>query len=490
MKITGFTPVDTIDYSQCEKEPITIPGEIQSYGGLIVVRNGQVIAYSKNIHLFLPIDLNHLINKKVSEVIPDLYEFYKTDVNALAIGRTAFRTFGQWLVGFRKAENEIVSIEFFPKPTHSFDLKGLEVEIDYLTRKFFYPTKDRSEFLNDVCHIFQKYLRLDQIFVQLLKEGEIIEIVAEANSGKIEPVLGLHFSSKEIPKQARELYLKQLIRFKQASHDEPVEIVSGGGDPIDLTHSLLREPSKFMTIYMQNILASTLLSISIIIDHKLSALLTMHHRTPLFLDPRDFERIVEVVRKVSLELFRIDDLIKKNADSKLWELLNQDFSLDRLEAIAQMMAKPELKKFLGHVGVVLTKSGKPLTSIGECPRGNELESLIQKTSTLSGSTSFTSHLAKDFDLPTSSLEGFAGLMLIRFEEIVVFFFRKSFQSELKWRQAAPESFETETNLPRFSPAGSFQYFIEEFENQSRPWGEKEIAFGKVLAQWMSEDFES
>lgn len=490
MKIKGYTPVDTIDYSHCEKEPITTSGAIQSYGGLIVVQNGQVIAHSKNIHLFLPIDPNHLLNKKMSEVLPELYQLYKTESSTFAIGRTAFRTVGQWLIGFHKAENEIVTIEFFPQPNHSFDLKGLDEEIDHLGRKFHYPTKNRSEFLNDVCQIFQKYLHFDQIFVQVLHEGEIIEIVAEANNGKIEPVLGLHFSSKEIPRQARELYLKQLIRFKQASQDTPVEIVSGGDVSIDLTHSLLREPSKFMTVYMQNISASTLLSTSLLIDNKLSALLTMHHSTPLFLDPRDFDRVVEVVGKVSLELLRIDDLIKKNADSKLWELLNQDFSLDRVEAITQLMAKPEFKKGLDHAGVVLTKKGKALTSIGECPGGNELGALIQKSSLLSGTTNFTSHLAKDFDLPTSSLGGFAGLMVLRFEDIAVLFFRKSFKSELKWRQALPESFENDTNLPRFSPAGSFQYFLEEFENQSRPWGEKDIAFGKVLAQWMSEDFES
>ena len=81
-------------------------------------------------------------------------------------------------------------------------------------------------------------------------------------------------------------------------------------------------------------------------------------------------------------------------------------------------------------------------------------------------------------------------MAITFENLSLLFFRKSFPSELKWRNAAPESYELETNLPRFSPAGSFQFLIQEFKDQSRPWSEKDIAFSKVVAKWVTEDFES
>ncbi len=488
MSINDKTTEEIIDYRECEKEPIATLGTIQSYGGLIVIRGGEVIAFSKNIRSFLPIDSNNCLHKKVSEVSPELYQLHSMVVPQVTLGKTFFKDFGPWIVGFRREENELFYVEFFPQPTHLFDLQGLELEIDQMGRKFHYPTKDRAEFLNEICHIFQKYLRLDQVFVQALNEGEIIEVIAEANNGKIEPVLGLHFSSKEIPSQARDLYLVQLIRFKQAALEAPVEIVSE--ESVNLTHSFLREPSKFMTVYMQNILASTLVSASIVIDKKLSALLTMHNSTPLLLDPRSFERIVELVRKVSLELFRVDDLIKKNADSKLWELLKQDFPLNRLAAIEKLISTPTLKKALEHTGAVVVKDGKSVTKVGECPMGECLEALIQKTAHWNGSMNFSSELTKDFDLSATLLGDFAGVMRIRFEEISVLFFRKSFQSELKWRSATPESFENDSHLPRFSPAGSFRFFIEEFKNQSRPWTEKDVAFGHVLAQWISEDFES
>ncbi len=115
----------TIDYRECEKEPITTMGEIQSYGGLIIMQNGNVIAHSKNIHLFLPLAPSYFLHQKVSTVLPEIFELYKNNLSQIELGRTLFQIFGQWIVGFRKSEDELVYVEFFPQPTHSFDLVGL-----------------------------------------------------------------------------------------------------------------------------------------------------------------------------------------------------------------------------------------------------------------------------------------------------------------------------------------------------------------------------
>ena len=491
MTINREQPGGVIDYRECDKEPITTLGAIQSYGGLVVIQRGEVIAHSSNIHLFLPVDTRPLLHRKIADVSPELKELLIAVSTQLTRGQTSFQTFGRWTLGIRKAESGAESVEFFPPATDVFDaagLNGLEDEIDLLGRKFHYPVKDRSQFLSEVCRIFQKFLSFDQVFVQVFQEGELMEVVAEANTGKIEPVLGLVFSSKEIPSQARALYLKQRIRFKQASQSTPVDLV--GDRSVDLSHCILREPSRFMTVYMQNISATTLLSTSIVMDGKLVALLTMHHAVPLVLDPRSFDRIVAVVHKVSLELLRIDDLVEKNAESKLWEFLMQDFPLDRLSAIEQLIRSPQLAKSLAHSGAVVINGRKVVSINGECPRGEVIESTLEKVSAMSNRTSFTSKLAEDFAIHPNQLGEFAGVMSIQFEGGCVLFFRKGFHLELKWRNATPEGIDQTTHLPRFSPSGSFQFLIQEVENQSRPWSEKDQAFARVVEKWISEDFDS
>ena len=168
----------------------------------------------------------------------------------------------------------------------------------------------------------------------------------------------------------------------------------------------------------------------------------------------------------------------------------QDFSLNRLEALQELITSPNLPKSLAYSGAVVAKNGEAVCTVGEIPVDSVIKDIIQKASSFKESTHHTSKLSKDFGLLVTSLGGFAGVMTITFEDLSLLFFRKSFPSELKWRNAAPESYESDTNLPRFSPSGSFQFLIQEFKDQSRPWSEKDIAFSKVIAKWVAEDFES
>lgn len=483
-------PDTTINYNECEREPIATPGAIQSYGGLVVVRRGEVVACSENIGLFLPLAPKDLLHRKIAEASPELSQLIRSCPPDLRPAQTFFQPHGRWTAGVRREDSESCHVEFVPGQTQAVDVRSLEEEIDRLCLKHHYPVKDRTQFLQELCHIFQRHLRFDQVFVQILHEGGFMEVVAEANTGKIEPVLGLHFSSKEIPSQARALYLKQRIRFKQDSGSTPAALVSDGNASIDLTRSLLREPSPFMTVYMQNISASTLLSLSIVIDGQLSALLTMHNRAPLVLDPRIFERLVVVVGRVSGELLRIDDMIRKNADSKLWELLMQDFPLTRLEALEKLIALPNLRKSLAHTGAAVIKDGKLAGVQGECPAGEVLATLVQRAMKSGAPTSFTSNISEDYAVRAGALGECAGMMTIASGDICVLFFRRSFPSELQWRTAIPAGIEEDTELPRFSPSGSFQFLVQEFQHQSRPWSEKDLAFGKVISQWISDDFES
>lgn len=483
-------PGTTINYSECEREPISTPGAIQSYGGLVVVRRGEVVACSGNIERFLPVACKDLLHRQIAEASPELSQLLRSCPPDLAPAQTFFQPHGPGIARVRRADSESYQVEFFPGQVQAVEVRALEEEINRLCSKHHYPVKDRSQFLQEVCLIFQRHLAFDQVFVQVLHDGGFMEIVAEANTGKVEPVLGLHFSSKEIPGQARALYLKQRIRFKQDSGSTPVDLVSDGTASIDLTHSLLREPSQFMTVYMQNISASTLLSFSIVTDGQLSGLLTMHNRAPLVLDPRIFDRLVGVVGRVSLELLRIDDLIRKNADSKLWELLMQDFPLSRLEAVEHLIALPNLQKSLTHSGAAVVKGGKAMGLSGECPAGAVLATIVQRAMKSGQPTSYTSNISEDYAVPAHALGESAGVMTVAFEDLCVLFFRKSFPSELQWRTAIPAGIERATELPRFSPAGSFQFLVQEFEHQSRPWSEKDIAFGKVITEWVSDDFDS
>ncbi len=478
--------ITAIDYTQCDKEPVATPGTIQSHGALMIVQNGVVIACSKNIQTFLPHSDEGYLRKEIASIAPALSDAIIGLPSHLPLEETHFQPYGDWLVGLRKS-GQAIFVEFFPQDHHAIDVAALELEINQLGSKFHFPVKDRGEFLDDVCHLFQKHLRFDQVFFQVFHEGEFIEVIAEANNRKVEAVKGLHYSNKDIPAQARALYLNQLVRFKQNCHSVPVEIESPVS--IDLSRSLLREVSNFLTIYMQNMSAASMLSFSVISGRKLSALLTLHNRDPIFVDPRVLNRLIDVVKRVSVELYRIDHLLAKNAESKLWELLKTGFPPYRLASLEKLAALPDLTNFLNYCGVAVLNEGVILKSIGEYPNAGILETIF-KTILSSDATIFSSSkLAEDYHLPQTELGEISGVMIVKFEKLCILFFRKNFPVELQWRRANVESYDG-TGMPRLSPSGSLQFWTEEFQNQSRPWSAKDMGFATAISNWISDDFVS
>ena len=82
-------PGTAINYDECEREPIATPGAIQSYGGLVVVRRGEVVACSENIGLFLPLAPKDLLQRKIAEASPELSQLIRNCPPDLPPAQTA-----------------------------------------------------------------------------------------------------------------------------------------------------------------------------------------------------------------------------------------------------------------------------------------------------------------------------------------------------------------------------------------------------------------
>ncbi len=88
-----------------------------------------------------------------------------------------------------------------------------------------------------------------------------------------EPYLHLHYPAADIPRQARELYLKDWLRIIPDSRYVPVPIVPtlrpDTGAPLDLSFSVLRSVSPIHLEYMANMAgnwSATPVAMSIFLD--------------------------------------------------------------------------------------------------------------------------------------------------------------------------------------------------------------------------------
>ncbi|QJE74512.1 photoactive yellow protein [Aerophototrophica crusticola] len=100
---------------------------------------------------------------------------------------------------------------------------------------------------------------------------------------------GLHFPASDIPRQARDLYVRSPIRHVPDRDYVPVPLLAGdgaaAGEALDLSLSRLRSLSPVHLEYHRNMGVNGSMSISILQDGKLWGLATFHHRLPHFVDP-------------------------------------------------------------------------------------------------------------------------------------------------------------------------------------------------------------
>jgi light-regulated signal transduction histidine kinase (bacteriophytochrome) len=124
------------------------------------------------------------------------------------------------------------------------------------------------------------------------------EVIAEARAdAAIGTYLGLHFPASDIPRIARELYLKNPWRLIADAQAEPAAVLAApAAKPLDLTWAHLRSVSPVHRVYLANMGVRASLSFPVVIGGQLAALVTAHHDEPLLLPPLLLDALAKLVR--------------------------------------------------------------------------------------------------------------------------------------------------------------------------------------------------
>ena len=86
--------------------------------------------------------------------------------------------------------------------------------------------------------------------------------------------LGMRFPASDIPLPARQLYIKNGLRYIENVEAEAVPIISDG--PVDLSHCRMRAVSKPHIVYLRNMGIVSSLSIAIVVEGELWGLFAFH----------------------------------------------------------------------------------------------------------------------------------------------------------------------------------------------------------------------
>ncbi len=484
----------TVDLTDCDREPIQIPGLIQPHGVLLVLQEPdlKIIQVSNNTLALLgqqpqellgkPL-LNLLVPGQIDAIRQCLNEDFES-VNPLDIS-IEIQTKLLWFDGIVHRFNSLIILELEPKNTSKkTDFFQFAQRVKSTITKI-----QKASTLLEMCGVVVKEVRkiteFDRVMVYQFDAAGAGRVIAEDRLETLTPYLGLHYPSSDVPKQAKQLYTLNWLRLIPDCTYEPAALVPAHNPldsrPTDLSLSVLRSVSPLHIEYLKNMGVAASMSISLIQDEKLWGLIACHHSTAKYVC-YSVRTMCEFVGQVmSIELASKEDredldykMTLKSLQSKFVESLSQSKSF--LDGLVQLNSN--LLDLVGATGVAVC-AGEQIICIGKTPPESELPALREWIKTeIQHNLFHTKSLSEKYPTAESFkvvASGLLGLEISKVNQNYILWFRPEVLQTVNWGGNPNKPVEVAADGEmRLSPRKSFERWQETVQGCSLPWKPCEI----------------
>ncbi len=277
-----------VDLTNCDREPIHIPGSIQPHGVLLALGEPglDILQASMNASDVLGENASLLVGMPLSDVL---------DAEAFASVRraTSHETFvevnpivmrlrGHPYDGVLHRYQGVLVLELEPK-------RGGEADRTHHPLRHVVASLQAARTLPQLLtagvDAVKRLTGFERVMVYSFDEEGHGSVDAEARDEDLEPYLGLRYPASDIPRQARDLYLRNTIRSIPDARYVSVPLVPAvrpdSGAPLDLSFAVLRSVSPIHLEYMANMGVRASMSISLVVRDRLWGLISCaHHSGP------------------------------------------------------------------------------------------------------------------------------------------------------------------------------------------------------------------
>ena len=484
-----------VDLTNCDREPIHLLGAIQPIGLMIVFTADWMISnVSANIGEFLDVDPEALIGRPASKALsPHAIHTLRNRMSLLRGPDALERIFHMELrepgkafdVALHMSGSRII-LEAEPSTDHDYGdatgtVRGMVSRLE--------QAQDINAFFHEGARQVRALTGFDRVMIYHFSPDGSGEVVAESAKSGIGSFLGLHYPATDIPKQARELYLRSLLRIITDIHAEPVPIVPQGdeyGKPVDLSLSVLRSVSRIHIEYLHNMGVRASMSISIVVEGKLWGLIACHHYSPRC---PSFER--RSVAELFAQMFAMRIEARERKLIVEYERRARDISDQLLGAVASdetLLNDPEwlsaiLTSAIPADGVGVWINGNYAFS-GLTPKTGEFAQIVQAlNTTAAGRVYSTDEISALVPVKGGQAMDVAGMLAIpisRTPRDYVVLFRAEIIRSVRWAGDPHKPVEFGPNGPRLTPRQSFEEWKETVVGRSMPFTESEVRVAETL----------
>ena len=485
-----------VDLTNCDREPIHRLGTIQPFGFLVAITRDWLVAHaSRNTRDFMGRPAEDLIGRSVEELIrPAALHELRNRMTLLTGADSVERIFGLSVFPDRDdpydcalhIAGDHIILECEPShPDAPLDpaalIRSMMARLDHAA--------DLPAFLREGARQVRALTGIDRVMVYRFDRDGSGEVVAEAARSGIGSFLNLHYPASDIPRQARELYLRTPFRIIHDIAAQPSPIDPPGdatGEPIDLSLSVLRSVSTIHIEYLRNMGVGASLSVSIIIGGRLWGLFACHHYGPHL---PSFNR--RTLAELFGHMFALKLESRERSESATYESRARGATDRLLTALAADPALFENPARIGDLvrdtiacdGLVICIAGR-VASSGSTPPAGFIKTLARRLSAMTPGRVFaTDHLVgllPEAEAFASEASGLLALPISRVPGDYVMLFRHERIRKVDWAGDPHKPASYGPHGARLTPRASFAAWSEEVRCRSVPFSDAELRVAEGL----------
>ncbi|MEO5813760.1 MAG: ATP-binding protein [Gemmatimonadaceae bacterium] len=488
--LPGFvSPGTPIDLTNCDREPIHIPGAVQPHGVLLALHESTltIALASESVEAQFGVAAADLADQPLASVVgtaaadrvrdllvtevdrrSSTVELEVSALHARVMDATLHRSGGLLLLELEPASED----------------GGIRPErMNSIMRS----TVDRLESAENVDDLAQGVARemreitgFDRVWVYRFHPDWHGEIIGEAKRDDIETWMGMHYPASDIPAQARALFLRNVLRVIPDVRFVPSPLVPIrnplDGTPLDLGDAVLRSVSPIHVQYLVNMGVTASLVISLIHRGKLWGLISGHHYSGPRRVPYGTRVLCEfMAQALALQIGTVDRLTDREhaleirkRQGQLLERIGSAQSLDH----ALTAGTPNMATLVDADGAAVIRGGD-VTVTGRTPTGEQIRELAEWVRSRPEEAVEISALGREFPAASAYADVGSGLLALpisRNRTDQLLWFRGEQRQTVRWAGDPRKAVTIEGDgSARLHPRGSFALWEEEVRGTSLPW---------------------
>ena len=478
-----------LDLSNCDREPIHIPGSVQNWGFLVAVQiSTNVVSYvSANILDFLDITAGSILGRDIS-------------VLEKKIGGGSNRNpLSSWMeLTKRKTEPDVYPVEvgnrLFDLVMYvydsyvymEFEVRGAETNTDIHDQIGRYVSSILSagpltDILNRASTAVKELIGFDRVMIYKFLEDGHGKVIAESKNENIDSYLDLHYPASDIPLQARELYKSSKIRLIADVGAPTSPLLSLTDRPLDLGQCALRAVSPVHIQYLQNMGVSSSFSVSLICKRELWGLISCHNYSPAVITQKQREaaKLLGQIISSSIEFKEEEEqnTIQRNYKATLDTIL-ENLRFEPMIANAVVSPGASFADIVKASGAYLKFEGNSLKT-GKTPTDAQIEEITSWLAANNSEVIFQTNKLSDFipgaEAYAKEASGILACTISRELKEYVIWFKSEYIQSVTWagNPEKPVEYDEKGEL-KISPRKSFQSFSQTVKHTSTRWSVSEL----------------